>query len=334
MYNRYELPIYQDEGKMEKNKRRLGKSDLMLSRIGFGAWAIGGEWEWGWGSQDDQQSIKTIHKALEMGINWIDTAAVYGLGRSEKVISEALKQTSHKPYIFTKCGLVWGADKKVRNSLSRQSVLNEVEASLKRLDIETIDLYQIHWPIPDQEIEEAYQVMAEIQKTGKIRFLGVSNFSIEQMKRVGKIAGITSLQPPYSLLFPGVESKILPYCLEQEIGVINYSPMASGLLSGKMTRDRIKNLPDDDWRKRNENYLEPRLTRNLELVDLLIEIGKRHDATAGEAAIAWTLLNPAVTSAIVGMRNPDQVDGVIHAGEISLTAQDIQEIETFLSEGS
>ena len=318
---------------MENNKRRLGNSDMTLSRIGFGAWAIGGEWEWGWGSQDDQQSIKTIHKALEMGINWIDTAAIYGLGRSEKVISKALKQTSHKPYIYTKCGLVWGDDKKVRNSLSRQSVLNEVEASLKRLDIETIDLYQIHWPTPDQEIEEAYQVMAEIQKTGKIRYLGVSNFSIEQMQRVGKIAGITSLQPPYSLLFPGVERKILPYCMQQEIGVINYSPMASGLLSGKMTRERIKNLPDDDWRKRNENYIEPRLTRNLKLVDILIEIGKRHGATAGEAAIAWTLLNPAVTSAIVGMRSPDQVDGVIHAGEINLTPQDIQEIEAFLSEG-
>lgn len=319
---------------MENNKRRLGKSDLLLSRIGFGAWAIGGEWEWGWGTQDDQKSIKTIHKALEMGINWIDTAAVYGLGRSEKVVSEALKQTSYTPHIFTKCGLVWDDDKKVHNALKKESVLNEVEASLKRLDVETIDLYQIHWPNPDQDIEEAYQVLAEIQKAGKIRYLGVSNFSVEQMQRVGKIAGITSLQPPYSLLFPEVEQEILPYCLQQEIGVINYSPMASGLLSGKMTRERINNMPEDDWRKRNDNYKDPRLTGNLALVDILIEIGKRHGATAGEVAIAWTLLNPAVTSAIVGMRSPDQVDGVIHAGEINLNRQDIQEIKTFLAQGS
>ena len=316
---------------MQNSKRRLGKSNLTLSRIGFGAWAIGGEWEWGWGTQDDQKSIKTIHKALEMGINWIDTAAIYGLGRSERVIGEALNQTSYKPYIFTKCGLVWDENRKVGNALHRESVLNEIEASLKRLDVETIDLYQIHWPNPDGDIEEAVEVMAEIQKTGKIRYLGVSNFSVEQMERVGKIAEITSLQPPYSLLFPEVEQEILPYCLEQEIGVINYSPMASGLLSGKMDRERIKNLPDDDWRKKNVNYKEPRLTRNLALVEILIEIGKRHGSTAGEAAIAWTLLNPAVTSAIVGMRSPDQVDGVIHGGEITLTEQDIQEIETFLS---
>jgi len=315
---------------MKNSKRKLGKSDLNLSRIGFGAWAIGGEWEWGWGKQDDQKSIKTIHKALEMGINWIDTAAIYGLGRSEKVIGEALKQTSYKPLIFTKCGLVWDENRKVGNALNRESVLNEIESSLKRLDIEKIDLYQIHWPNPDQEIEEAFEVMAEIQKTGKIRYLGVSNFSVKQMQRAGKIAEITSLQPPYSLLFPAVEQEILPYCLEQEIGVINYSPMASGLLSGKMDRDRIKNLPEDDWRKRNDNYREPRLTRNLGLVEILKDIGKRHGATAGEVAIAWTLLNPAVTSAIVGMRSPDQVDGVIHAGEITLTEQDIQEIETFI----
>lgn len=316
---------------MKNNKQRLGKSDLVLSRIGFGAWAIGGEWEWGWGSQDDQKSIKTIHKALEKGINWIDTAAVYGLGHSEKVVGEALKQTTYKPYIFTKCGLVWDENRKVKNALDRESVLKEIEASLKRLDVETIDLYQIHWPNPDQDIEEAFEVMAEIQKTGKIRYLGVSNFSVEQMQRVEKIAGITSLQPPYSLLFTDVEQEILPYCLEREIGVINYSPMASGLLSGKMTRDRINNLPDDDWRKGNENYRDPRLSRNLALVDILIETGKRHGATAGEIAIAWTLMNPAVTSAIVGMRSPDQVDGVIHASEINLTDHDLQEIGGFLS---
>jgi aryl-alcohol dehydrogenase-like predicted oxidoreductase len=319
---------------METNHRKLGKSDLMLSRIGFGAWAIGGEWEWGWGSQDDQISIQTIHKALEMGINWIDTAAVYGLGRSEKVVSEALKQTSYHPHVFTKCGLVWDAGNQVSNSLTRESVLAEVEASLKRLNIDTIDLYQIHWPIPDRDIEEAFGMMAEIQKTGKIRYLGVSNFSVEQIQRVENIAQITALQPPYSLLSREVETQILPYCLAQEIGVINYSPMASGLLSGKMTRERIKGLAEDDWRKRGDNFQEPGLTHNLALVEILRGIGHRHGATAGEAAIAWTLLNPAVTGAIVGMRSPDQVDGVIHAGEINLTGEDLAALNDFLGQSS
>ena len=313
--------------------RKLGTSELLLSRIGFGAWAIGGNWEWGWGEQDDQESIKTIHAALEKGINWIDTAAVYGLGRSENVIREALKQSSYKPYIFTKCGLVWDGNRAVKNSLKRDSVIQEVENSLKRLDIETIDLYQIHWPDPDNEIEEAFEVMAELQKAGKIRYLGVSNFTVEQIIRVGRLNHVTSLQPPYSLVFPEVEKEILPFCLEHQIGVINYSPMASGLLSGKMTRERIQNLEVDDWRRRSDNFKEPRLTKNLSLVDTLKRIGKRHKVTAGAVAIAWTLINPAITAAIVGLRRPDQVDGVIRAGEIQLTDQDLLEIKNSLPEG-
>lgn len=313
-------------------KKQLGNSDLEITRIGFGAWAIGGSWEWGWGNQEDQQSIDTIHRALEMGINWIDTAAIYGLGRSEEVIARALKQTSYKPYIFTKCGLVWDEDKNISNALTRKSVEAEVDASLKRLDVETIDLYQIHWPNPDGDIEEAFETMADLQKKGKIRWLAVSNFSTEQMERVSKIAPITSNQPPYSLAFPQVEEDVLPYCQENNIGVINYSPMASGLLSGKMTRERIANLDEDDWRRRGGEFQEPRLTRNLALVEILKEIGTRHGATAGEVAIAWTLLHPAVTGAIVGLRRPDQVDGIIHAGEIKLSAEEIQQIEDFRRE--
>jgi len=312
--------------------QKLGNSHFDITRIGLGAWAIGGSWEWGWSIQDDQQSINTIHKALEKGINWIDTAPIYGLGQSESVIATALSQTNFKPLIFTKCGLVWDEKQNISNVLKRESIEKEVDESLERLGIEIIDLYQIHWPNPDEDIEEAFETMAELQKKGKIRYLAVSNFTVGQMKRVSAIADITSNQPPYSLAFPEVEDEILPYCLEQKIGVINYSPMASGLLSGKMTRDRVANLPQDDWRRKSDNFKEPKLTRNLALVEVLTEIGTRHNATAGEIAIAWTLLNPAITAAIVGMRHPDQVDGVIHAGEITLSNTDIQEIQQFLVE--
>jgi aryl-alcohol dehydrogenase-like predicted oxidoreductase len=317
---------------MLEQKKQLGNSDLMITRIGFGAWAIGGSWEWGWGAQEDKQSIDTIHQALEMGINWIDTAAVYGLGRSEEVIAKALKQTSYRPYLFTKCGLLWDESGKVSNTLNRASVEAELDASLKRLNVETIDLFQIHWPNPEDEIEEAFETMAAMQKKGKIRYLAVSNFSPEQMERVSKFGEITSNQPPYSLAFPQVEEDVLPYCLEHNIGVINYSPMASGLLSGKMTRERIANLDETDWRRRGGEFKEPRLSRNLALVEILKEIGAHHGATAGEVAIAWTLLNPAVTGAIVGLRRPDQVDGVIRAGELKLSAEDIQRIEDFRRE--
>jgi len=314
------------------DKRQLGNSDLEITRIGLGAWAIGGSWEWGWGNQDDQQSIDTVHKALERGINWIDTAAIYGLGHSEEVISRALKQSHYQPYIFTKCGLVWDADNNISNRLKRESSRREIEASLRRLDVDVVDLYQIHWPNPDEDIEEAIETLAELQVEGLVRYLGVSNFSVEQMKRATKIAEITSNQPPYSLAFREVEDEILPYCLECNVGVINYSPMASGLLSGKMTRERLTTLPDDDWRKRSDNFKEPRLTRNLELTDLLKKIGSKYDTTAGEVAIAWTLLNPAVTGAIVGLRHPDQVDGVINAGNLNLSQNDQGEINTFLDE--
>ncbi|MDE3230157.1 MAG: aldo/keto reductase [Chloroflexota bacterium] len=308
--------------------RQLGVSDLQITPVGLGTWALGGpNWEFGWGAQDDTESVATVHRALDLGINWIDTAAVYGLGRSEEVIGRALKGVSQRPYIFTKCSLVWDEQRKVSNSLKRASVKREAEASLRRLGIEAIDLYQIHWPTPDADIEEGWRAMVELQREGKARHIGVSNFNVAQMKRVKKIAPITSLQPPYSLLEREVEAEILPWAHRNHIGVIAYSPMASGLLTGKMTRERVAALPKDDWRRGDEAFTEPHLSRNLYLVETLREIGARHGRMAGEVAIAWTLRRPEVTGAIVGARRPDQLDSVIGAGVFRLSPEEIAEIE-------
>lgn len=307
--------------------RQLGVSELAITPIGLGTWAIGGgNWESGWGSQDDEESIATIHRAMDMGVNWIDTAAVYGLGRSEEVVGRALQGVSQRPYIFTKCSLIWDEQRKVSSSLKRASVKREAEASLRRLQIERIDLYQIHWPNPDTEIEEGWTALAELQREGKVRALGVSNFSVSQMQRVQQIAPITSLQPPYSLLDRAIEEEILPFCQRERIGVIAYSPMASGLLSGKMTRARVAALPSDDWRSHSAQFAEPQLSRSLYLVETLRDIGARHGRTAGEVAIAWTLRRPEVTGAIVGARRPEQLDGVIGAGGFRLSAEEIDEI--------
>ena len=315
---------------MKKNK--LGNSDMEITELGLGAWAIGGSWAFGWGHQDDTESIKTIHEALDSGINWIDTAPVYGLGHSEEVVGRALKGSDYKPYIFTKCSLVWNDKGKVSGVLKKESVQKEVEDSLRRLNVEVLDLCQIHWPNPEADIEEGWEALAELQRQQKIRYIGVSNFSVQQLKRVQEIAPVTSLQPPYSLVFPEVDEEILPYCLGQGIGVINYSPMASGLLSGKMSKDRFAALPADDWRHKNPHFTGDRLDRNLALADLLGKLGSIYGRTAGEVAIAWTLLNPAVTAAIVGMRKPEQVKGVIHAADFSLSGDDIKAIKGFLSE--
>ncbi len=311
-------------------KRRLGDSELEISRIGFGAWAIGGPWEWGWGSQDDGASIRTIHRALERGINWIDTAPVYGLGRSEEVVARALEETSYRPYVFTKCSLVWNDKGHVSHSLKRASIEREVDDSLRRLGVDVLDLCQVHWPDPDEDIEEALETLEEIRSRGKARYVGVSNVAVEQLERVRPLAEVTSLQPPYSLAFPEVDEEILPYCVEHGVGAINYSPMASGLLSGKMTRERIESLPDDDWRKKHRRFREPELSRYLKLAGLLAEMGSSRGRTAGEVAIAWTLQHPAITGAIVGMRSPEQVDGVIHAAEIELTGDENRAIDSFL----
>jgi aryl-alcohol dehydrogenase-like predicted oxidoreductase len=312
--------------------RQLGNSDLHITAIGFGAWAIGGgDWEFAWGAQDDEDSIKTIERALDSGINWIDTAAVYGLGHSEEVVARALKNSSQKPYIFTKCSMRWDiANRQIYRSLKAASVQEEIENSLRRLQVDTIDLYQIHWPNPEAEIEEGWETLAKLQEQGKIRYLGVSNFNVEQMKRAQKIAPITSLQPPYSLLNRNIEPEILPYCEENSIGIINYSPMVSGLLTGKMTAERIQNMPADDWRKRSANFNEPKLSRNLKLVELLREIGSAHNVEPGVVAVAWTLRLPAITAAIVGARRPDQIDGVLPAMTLRLSQEENARLEEFL----
>jgi len=321
--------------------RTLGQSNLKITSIGIGAWAIGGgNWEFAWGPQDDEESIAAIRAGLERGINWIDTAAVYGLGHSETIVGRAVKGLRQRPYIFTKCSLVWDDSGNVSHNLQAASIRREAEASLKRLGVDAIDLYQIHWPAwkggPESDspgsIEEAVGALALLQREGKIRNIGLSNFNAKQMQRALNVASITSLQPQYSLLARDVESSILPFAREHQIGVIVYSPMASGLLTGAMTRERIAALPEDDWRKRSSNFQEPLLSRNLRLVEALRAIAKRRDATPGEVAIAWTLRNPAVTGAIVGVRSERQVSGIAGAADLELSADDMLEIEQGLTQ--
>lgn len=313
--------------------RILGNSDLHLTPIGFGAWAIGGgNWEFAWGPQDDNESIAAIHRALDLGVNWIDTAAIYGLGHSEEVVAKALKTTSHKPYVFTKCSMRWNEDRSIYRSLKAKSLEEELHSSLRRLGRDTIDLYQIHWPNPEEEIEEGWTTLAKFKEQGKVRYIGVSNFNVEQMKRAQKIAPITSLQPPYSMLRRAIEQEILPFAQVNHIGVINYSPMVSGLLTGKVTAERVKDLPSDDWRKRAVEFNEPRLSRNLRLVELLREIGKQHSVQPGVVAVAWTLHHPAITAAIVGGRSPQQVEGLAPALHFRLKDEEYQRINAFLAE--
>ena len=307
--------------------RRLGNSDLFITPIGFGAWAIGGSgWEFGWGEQDDQASIAAIHRALSLGVNWIDTAAVYGMGHSEEVVASALKTwAGPQPYVFTKCGLRWDEQGYVHRSLQADSVRRECEESLRRLKVDAIDLYQIHWPTED--LEEGWAAMAQLQKEGKVRWIGVSNFDVAEMRRADAIARITSLQPPYSLVRREVEPEILPYCRSNEVGTIVYSPMASGLLTGAMTRERAATLPKSDWRSRDLEFHEPKLSQNLALVERLRKVGERYGRPPGQVAIAWALQNPAVTGAIVGARSARQVEGIVGAADLRLNDEEIAEIE-------
>ena len=311
--------------------RKPGNSDLQLSPLGFGAWAIGGAgWEFSWGQQDDAESIAAILRALELGVNWIDTAAVYGTGHSEEVVAQAMKQWKGKrPYIFTKCTLRWDENRKVYPDHSAASIRKECEDSLRRLQIEVIDLYQMHWPPRDNGagLEEAWTAMHELQKEGKVRWIGVSNFDRAQLERAAKIAPITSDQPPYSIIRRAIEAEVLPHCEKNGIGVISYAPMASGLLTGAMTRERAAALPADDFRSRNPEFKEPRLSKNIELVERLRKVGARHGRGPGEVAIAWVLRHPAITGAIVGARNAQQAEGVMRAGEIKLSKDEIAEIE-------
>jgi aryl-alcohol dehydrogenase-like predicted oxidoreductase len=311
--------------------RTLGNSDLHITPTGFGAWAIGGGgWEFAWGPQEDADSIAAIHRALELGVNWIDTAAVYGLGHSEEVVARALKDwRGSRPYVFTKCILSWDSSRKITPNFSAKSIRHECEESLRHLQVSAIDLYQVHWPPVDNGhgLEEAWRTLASLQKEGKVRWIGVSNFNAEQIKRAQKIAPVTSLQPPYSILRRQIEEEVLPFCEQQRIGVIVYAPMFSGMLTGAMTRERAAALPADDFRSRNPEFKEPKLSKNLELVEVLKKIGARHGRNPGEVAIAWTLRNPAVTGAIVGSRNAKQAEGVMRAGDFRLTPEEIAEIE-------
>jgi len=307
---------------------QLGQTGMEITRVGFGAWAIGGgDWEFGWGPQDDEQSIAAIHRALEQGVNWIDTAAAYGFGRSEQIVGRALQGVAERPYVFTKCSLLEGRNHRVVHNLKRSSILREADDSLQRLGIDAIDLYQIHWPIPAADIEEGWAALAELKDQGLVRHIGVSNFDVEQLHVVQQIAPVETLQPQYSLIDREAEWELLPLAEQEGIGVIVYSPMGSGMLSGGMTRERAESLPEDDWRRRDARFNEPALSRNLDLVERLRAVADRYDTTPGAVAVAWTLRSPAVDGAIVGFRRPDQVDPILPAASLELTDADVAEIE-------
>jgi aryl-alcohol dehydrogenase-like predicted oxidoreductase len=315
---------------MEKTQlatTQLGATGLEITRVGFGAWALGGGWEFGWGPQDDEESIATIHRALELGVNWIDTAAAYGFGRSEEVVGRALEGLTTRPYVFTKASLLEGPGGRVRHSLKRDSIRREAEASLARLGVDAIDLYQIHWPIPDEDIEEGWEAMRELKDEGLVAHIGVSNFSVEQMWRIEAIAPIETLQPQYSLIARDAETEILPYAAREGAGAIVYSPMGSGMLTGKMTRERIDSLPSDDWRKSDERFREPQLSSHLRAAERVAGVADWMGVSPGAVAIAWTLRNPAVDGAIVGMRRPEQVDELITAGTLELDDEDAAQLE-------
>jgi aryl-alcohol dehydrogenase-like predicted oxidoreductase len=309
-------------------KTELGSTAMEITRVGFGAWALGGGgFEWSWGSQEDEDSIAAIHRALELGVNWIDTAAQYGFGHSEEVVGRAIAGLDERPFIFTKGGQPEGPGGVTLHDLTRDSLKRELEGSLVRLGLEAVDLYQIHWPIPDEQIEEGWAALAEFRDEGLARHIGVSNLSVEQLRRVQGIAPVETLQPPYSLIARDVEDEILPFAEREGTGVIVYSPMGSGLLSGSMTRERIDQLPDDDWRRRSPEFRDPRLAEHLALVERIRMVAERHGTTPGAVAVAWTLRHPAVDGAIVGFRRPDQVDPILVAVNLELTDDDVAEIE-------
>jgi aryl-alcohol dehydrogenase-like predicted oxidoreductase len=314
------------------DKRRLGHSDLMITPLGVGAWAMGGGgWAFAWGDQDDRASIEAIHAALDAGWNWIDTAAVYGLGHSEEIVAKALEGRTERPYVFTKCALCWDEKGTILNRLKRDSVRQECEASLRRLKVDVIDLYQIHWPNPPADIEEGWETLMQLKDEGKIRWGGVSNFNLAQLQRIAPLGPIASLQPPYSIISPEVETDVLPYCQAENVGVIVYSPMKSGLLAGRMSKARVQAMPEDDFRKRALAFQEPRLSRNLAIAEFLREIGARHGRSPGEVAIAWCLRHPAVTGAIVGLRSAEQLKGVAGASTFRLNPEEVAEIAAFVA---
>jgi len=312
--------------------RQLGYTDLKLTTVGLGTWAIGGPWQWGWGPQDDDEAIAAILASLDAGINWIDTAPIYGLGHSEELVGEALKRTSQKPIIATKCSLLWNDKKEKVSCLKAESIRQECHDSLERLGIETIDLYQIHWPEPEEDLEQAWEEMARLAKEGKIRYLAVSNFSVEQIKRIQKIHPVASLQPPYSMLHREVEDELLAYCAQNDIGVVAYSPMQRGLLTGKFSPERLASLPLDDHRRKSPDFHEPQFTATLELVEQLKPIAERNNNTLAQLSISWVLRRPGVTAAIVGARKPEQILETAPASDWNLNEEDIEQIEQLLTE--
>ncbi|MBN1765142.1 MAG: aldo/keto reductase [Sedimentisphaerales bacterium] len=311
--------------------KRLGNTDLELTRIGLGAWAMGGPWLFGWGPQDDADSITTIAEALDAGINWIDTAPIYGYGRSEEVVGRALKQISQKPIIATKCGVRWDDTRDRFGILKKQSIIQECENSLKRLGVDTIDLYQMHWNDPNEDIEEGFAAMAQCVKDGKVRYIGVSNYRIADLERIKDIHPIASLQPPYNMIRRECESELLGYCAQNHIGVVVYSPMNRGLLTGAFTKERLQNLPDGDHRKKSDDFKDPALSATLELVDALRPLAQAKGITLSQLAIAWTLRRTEVTAAIVGARKPNQIRETAPAAHITLTPTELNTIDTLLN---
>jgi aryl-alcohol dehydrogenase-like predicted oxidoreductase len=312
--------------------RRLGKTDLELTVVGLGTWAMGGPWQFGWGPQDEGEAIAAILKAIDLGINWIDTAAIYGCGHSEELLGMALKKTKIRPIIATKCGLLWNEKKEKIGCLKAESIRKECEDSLKRLGIETIDLYQMHWPDPEIDIEEGWGEMARLQKQGKVRHIGVCNYNTTQLDRIRKIAPVASLQPPYNMNNRGVEKDLLGYCAKNNIGVVTYSPMQRGLLTGKFSKKYLATLAPDDHRLKSGDYQEPEFSATLALVDKLRPIAERNKRTLAQLAIAWVLRRPEVTAAIVGARKPTQIEETAPAADWILNKNDIAEIENLIAE--
>ncbi len=313
-------------------KRKLGDTDMPLTTVGLGTWAMGGPWQFGWGPQDDEEALAAILAALDRGINWIDTAPAYGLGHSEELVGQALRQTKHRPYIATKCGLLWNDRKEKVPCLRPESIRQECHASLKRMGIETIDLYQMHWPDPDEEIERAWEEMARLVDEGKVRYIGVSNYNVAQLERIRRIHPPASLQPPYSMLHREAEEELLPYCAQHHMGVVVYSPMQRGLLTGKFSHERLAALAPDDHRRRHPDFREPRFSATLELVEQLKKIARRHRRTCSQLAISWVLRRREVTAAIVGARRPDQIEETVQASGWNLREDDVEEIERLLAE--
>jgi aryl-alcohol dehydrogenase-like predicted oxidoreductase len=311
-------------------RRQLGYTDLKLTTVGLGTWAMGGPWQFGWGPQDDDEAIAAIIKAMELGINWIDTAPIYGCGHSEELVGKALRQRGQKPFIATKCGLLWNDKREKVSCLKGQSIREECHASLKRIGVEVIDLYQMHWAEPDEDIEEAWTEMVKLAQEGKVRYIGVSNFNVEQTKRIQEIAPAASLQPPYSMLHREVEDELLDYCAENNIGVVAYSPMQRGLLTGKFGRERLAGLPLDDHRRKSPDFQDPQFTATIELVEQLRPIAERNGRTLAQLAISWVLRRSEVTAAIVGARRPDQIAETAKASDWKLAVEDIDKIEKLL----